>query len=91
MSYRVDLAPPAQRAIERLRPIVRIAVGGVIASLANQPRPPHSRKVSGADLYRIRIRVDGVPWRVVYRVSDIDRLVTVTRVVRRDEATYRRL
>jgi mRNA-degrading endonuclease RelE of RelBE toxin-antitoxin system len=63
----------------------------VIASLAHDPHPPHSRKVVGTDLYRIRVRVDGVPWRVVYTISDTDQLVVVTRVVRRDEATYRGL
>lgn len=91
MIYRLELAPPAHRAVKRLRPIVRIAVRGVIAGLALDPRPPHSRKVVGTDLYRIRIRIDGVPWRVVYTISDEDRLVVVTRVARRDEATYRGL
>jgi len=91
VSYRVELAPPARRAIERLRPIVGIAVRGLIASLAHDPHPPHTRKVVGTVLYRIRLRVDGVPWRVVYTISDTDQLVVVTRVVRRDEATYRGL
>ena len=31
----------------------------------------------------------GEPWRVVYQVRNTERLVIVTRVVRRDEGTYR--
>ncbi len=89
--YRVFTSPGATRAVKRLQGTARMAIRGVLAGLALDPRPPHSRKVTGTDLLRIRVRIDRVPWRVVYRVSDQDPLVTVTRVVRRDEATYRGL
>jgi mRNA-degrading endonuclease RelE of RelBE toxin-antitoxin system len=32
-----------------------------------------------------------VPWRIVYQVRKTDGVVVVTRVARRDEATYRGL
>jgi mRNA-degrading endonuclease RelE of RelBE toxin-antitoxin system len=50
------------------------------------------RKLSGTtDLWRIRLRIDGQPWRIVYQVRDAEQQVVVTRVVRLDEETYRHL
>lgn len=90
--HRVDLAPAAVRQLDRLRGPVLVALRGVILSLASDPRPPGSRRLTGTqDPWRIRIRVDGEPWRVVYQVRDDGRLVVVLRVARRDEATHRRL
>jgi mRNA interferase RelE/StbE len=68
-----------------------VALRGAILALADQPRPAGSRKLSGQELYRVRIRIDGVPWRVIYQDRDEERVVLITRVARRDEGTYRRL
>jgi len=68
-----------------------MALRGVILALADDRRPPGAQKLRGTDLWRIRVRIDGAPWRVVYQVRDSERLVVVTRVARRDESTYRRL
>jgi hypothetical protein len=62
----------------------------VILGLADDPRLPGVRQLAGADLWRMRVRIDGVSWRVLSMVRDRDRLVVITRVARRDEATYRR-
>lgn len=89
--WRVDLTPAAGRRLRRLRPEELLALRGVIMDLANERHPPGASKLVGTDLWRIRVRVDGVPWRVVYQLRDAERLVVVTRIARRDEATYRRL
>jgi len=68
-----------------------VALRGAILALADQPRPAGSRKLSGQELYRVRIRIDGVAWRIIYQVRDEERVVLITRVARRDEGTYRRL
>ena len=68
-----------------------MALRGAILALADQPRPAGSRKLSGQELYRVRIRIDGVAWRIIYQVRDEERVVLITRVARRDEGTYRRL
>lgn len=68
------------------------ALRGAILALADDPRPSSVRELVDADdLWRIRLRIDGSPWRVVYQVRDPERLVVVTRVARRDEGTYRQL
>lgn len=84
------LTPAAQRQIDRLRGVDLLALRGVILALADEPRPPGAVKLAGADLWRVRVRVEGRPWRVVYQLRTRERLVVITRVARRDEGTYRR-
>ncbi len=88
-SFPVVLTPAAQRQLERLRGSVLLALRGVVLGLATEQLPRGARKLSGSDdLSRIRVRVDGQPWRVIYQLRSDDRVVLVTRVAKRDEATY---
>ena len=90
--YRVVLSPAAQRVLDRLRGTTLLALRVVILALVNDPRPPGASKLSGTrDPWRIRLRIEGVQWRVIYRLHARQRQVVVTRLVRRDEGTYRRL
>ena len=64
----------------------------MILGLGDEPLPPHAAKIAGTrDVWRIRLRIEGEPWRVVYQLRKRDRLVIVTRVVRSSEGTYRRI
>lgn len=66
------------------------ALRGVILGLADDPFPAGAAKLAGVgDLWRVRLRIDGRPWRVVYQIRQTEQLVVVTRVARRDEGTYR--
>lgn len=90
--HRVVLTPAAERQLGRHRGSTLLALRGVILALADEPHPSGATKLAGTDdLWRVRVRIDGQPWRVVYQIRATERLVVVTRVVRRDEATYRRL
>ena len=92
MAYRVLLTSAAQRQLDRLRGVALVAVRGTILSLGAAPRPAGAVMLSGQrTLWRIRLRVDGVSWRIVYLLDDGARKVIVTRVARRDEGTYREL
>lgn len=92
MGYRVVIAPAAQRPLERLRGVALVALRGVILGLADEPRPAAAAKLAGRrNLWRIRVRIDGRPWRVVYQLDETERMVIVTRVAPRDEGTYRGL
>lgn len=90
-SWRVELAPAAVRQLRRLRDDELVALRGVILALADEPHPTGARKLVSMDLWRIRLRIHGHPWRIVYQVRRAERLIVVTRVVRRDEASYRGL
>jgi len=91
VTHRVRLEPAAARSLSKLRGATFVAVRGVLLALGDDPRPAGCRKIAGRDLYRIRLRIDGIPWRVVYQVRDAEKVVLVIRVSRRDEATYRRI
>jgi mRNA-degrading endonuclease RelE of RelBE toxin-antitoxin system len=87
--WRVELAPAVGRQLRRLRGDNLLAMRGAILALRDDPFPAGARKIVAADLWRIRLRIHGAPWRVVYQVREAQHLVIVTRVARRDEATYR--
>lgn len=89
--WRVELTPAAARQLRRVRTDDLLALHGVILALSDDQRPSGARKLSGIDLWRVRLRIDGMPWRIVYQVRPDEHLVVVTRVARRDEATYRQL
>jgi len=52
-----------------------------IGSLADNPRPPQSKKLSGHDRYRLR---QGV-YRIIYSIEDDKLIVCVVKVGRRRE------
>jgi mRNA interferase RelE/StbE len=82
-TYRVVLTPAAQRQLGGLRGSVLMALRGVILALATEPRPLGARKLSGSDdLWRIRLRIDVQPWRVVYQLRSNEDFVLTTRVAR---------
>lgn len=85
--YRVQILPMAQRQFRALPPSVGARVQSRILALASTPRPTDARKVVGRDLWRIRVG----DLRVVFAIDDATRVVSITRVARRSESTYRRL
>ncbi|MGH9105474.1 MAG: type II toxin-antitoxin system RelE family toxin [Acidimicrobiales bacterium] len=61
--YRVEVRPAALCALRKLDPDVRPRIEGAIALLAEDPRPPASRPLSGRPAYRVRVG----DYRIVYR------------------------
>ena len=90
MEYTVLLRPAAQRQLGKLSGPLSIALHGAILALADDPRPRGAVKlVARSGLWRVRVRIFGQPWRIVYQIDDRARLVRVLRVAPRDERTYR--
>lgn len=88
--FRLELTPAAQRQLSALRGPVLVGLRGVILALADEPLPPSAHKLAGMDdLWRVRVSIDGLPWRVVYQLRAKEKLIVVMRVAHRDEATYR--
>jgi len=88
MAYRVDLTPRAAKELERLPQRVQQRVGRWLDLLAEDPRGPGSKKLSGMkDLYRLHAGKDYV---IVYTVLDDVVVVLVVRIAHRCEA-YQRL
>ncbi len=72
-SVRKDLDPIPKRDVQRI-------LAG-IAELANDPRPPQSRKLSGSEKYRWRCGA----YRVLYEIQDRILVVCVVKVGHRRE------
>ena len=84
MSYRVEILPRARKEYARLPDDVRSRIIAAIAGLASEPRPPGVRKLVESPLWRIRVG----RYRIIYSISDRDRLIVVTQISPRNENTY---
>jgi len=74
--YRIEIRPAAMRSLRKLDPQVRPRIQGAIALLAEDPRPPHARKLRGRDGYRVRVG----NYRIIYATRDEVLLVTIVPV-----------
>lgn len=83
--YRIELRPAALRALRKLDPQVRSRVQGVIALLAEDPRPPASRPLKGRPGFRVRVG----DYRIIYVIEDDVLLVVVVALGHRRDI-YRR-
>ncbi|UAJ80283.1 type II toxin-antitoxin system RelE/ParE family toxin [Leifsonia sp. ZF2019] len=66
MTYAIEILPAAGRAIRKLPPEGRVRVGAVIELLADEPRPPAAKKLTGRPEWRVRTG----DYRVLYRIED---------------------
>jgi mRNA interferase RelE/StbE len=75
--YKVFLERSAEKDLGRLATAVHGRVIEAIKSLANDPRPPGCRKLTGSkNDWRIRVG----DYRVVYEIADAIRIVRVNRI-----------
>jgi mRNA interferase RelE/StbE len=72
--YQVEVTRPAYRDIDDLEQDRAWRILSSIQDLASQPRPRQSRKLVGSlDCFRLRVG----RYRVLYRIDDQNRIVTV--------------
>lgn len=84
MTYRVDLKPSAAKALRSLDVAAAARIRGAIALLAQDPRPPGARRLTGRPGYRVRVG----DYRILYVVEDDVLLVVVVALGHR-RAVYR--
>lgn len=87
MSYQVRLRRAVQKQLDKLAEQDYEIVAEAISALEQEPRPLGVKKLAESGLWRIRVG----RYRVVYAINDEESLVTVARVARRTEDTYKRL
>lgn len=85
--YRVEVGRRSQRSLRTLRRDRQLfeRIDQAIQNLAQEPRPPGSKKLVGKryhNLYRVRVG----DWRILYAIEDERLVVLVLDVVRRDQA-----
>ena len=81
MTYAVAILRSAQKQLAKIDRQSRVRIISAIRGLANDPRPPGSKKLSGRPAWRIRIGA----YRVIYEVLDEQLLVLVVAVGHRRE------
>ena len=86
MCYQLRLRRAAQEQLDKLAQEDYAIVARAISALEQEPRPTRVRKLAESGLWRIRAG----HYRVVYAIDDKEGLVTVVRVARRAEDTYKR-
>ncbi len=76
LTYAVFIEARADKALGKLPRKVQDRLDQAIDALAENHKPPGSRKLSGREGYRMRVG----DYRVLYNVDDAEMTVTVTRV-----------
>lgn len=71
--YEVELRPAAIRALRKIAPEDRHRLQAAIGLLAEDPRPPSSRRLVGRPGYRVRVGT----YRILYAVDDGVLLIVV--------------
>ena len=81
MRYEIRLRPAAVRALRGIARADRDRLQAAIALLAQDPRPPSSRRLTGRPGYRVRVG----DYRIIYTVDDgLLLIVVVTLGYRRE-------
>lgn len=84
--YQLDIPDLVRRQIRRVRPDrMREEVVDAILDLPDEPHPPGSQ-LQDELRRRYRLRVNG--WRIIYKVDDEDRKITILAVRHRNRRTY---
>lgn len=87
MGYEVTLRRAACEELDAVPDRNYQALANAISGLERNPRPRRVKKLGASGLWRIRVG----RYRIVYAIDDEARCVTIVRVARRTEATYKRL
>jgi len=84
--WQVILEQQPQKMLRRLPRDMRERVDRVLLALTDNPRPHGCKKLTGHELYRIRVG----EWRIIYAVED-DRLIVLVLEIAPRGSAYRDL
>jgi len=84
--WQIIIQRSAKRVLRRLPRDVVERISIAIEALADNPRPPDSRKLVGYDLYRIRVG----DWRIIYALENDQLIIVVVEIGARGQV-YRDL
>ena len=80
--YSLEIKRSAQKELDALDDALFTRIDRKLLALADDPRPPGSKKLKGyKDQWRVRVG----DWRVPYIIEDAAKLVSITRVAHRRE------
>ena len=73
MTYAVTILRSAQKQLAKLDARTRSRISSAIHALADDPRPPGCKKLTGRPAWRIRVGT----YRVIYEIQDKELVVTI--------------
>jgi len=76
MTYTITILRRAQKELSGLPRELYIRARDAIRKLAEEPRPPGSKRLAGRTGWRIRVGA----YRVVYEIDDSEHLITIMHV-----------
>jgi mRNA interferase RelE/StbE len=85
VTYKVVIERKAEKEAEKIPVKYRVAIDKAILSLATNPRPQSSRKLTAKEGYRIR----SGNYRILYSIDDETKTVVIYRIKVRGKATYK--
>jgi mRNA interferase RelE/StbE len=85
--YQIRLHREARKELEGLPDLDYERISAVLDLLQENPRPAGSLKLTGHDLWRVRVGRH----RVIYEIVDSSETVFILRIAPRTERTYRNL
>ncbi len=80
--YSVHLVPSAQKDLDRLGKRFFDQIKAKLVFFGTDPRPPHCRKLTAEEGYRVR----SGDYRILYRIDDENKIVYVYRIKHRRES-----
>ena len=83
--YQKEISHTAHHQLRKLSATNRQRINNAIEQLSDDPRPPGVKKLKGEDgkdIYRIRVGI----YRILYRVDDAARLISIYRIMPRENA-----
>ncbi|MFO7899613.1 MAG: type II toxin-antitoxin system RelE/ParE family toxin [Planctomycetota bacterium] len=86
MTYAVRILRSAQRQLAKIERQGRERIVAAVRALADNPRPPGSKKLSGRPAWRIRVG----SYRVIYEIHDNQLVVLVITLGHRRDVYRRR-
>ena len=81
MTYAVTMLRSAQKQLAKLDAQTRSRIASAIHALAENPRPPDCKKLTGRPAWRIRVGM----YRVIYEIQDKELVVLVVTIGHRRE------
>lgn len=81
MTYRLRIERRAQKALAKISQPHQDRIVEAIRALANDPRPPGTKKLSGRNGWRLRVGA----YRVIYEIQDEELVVLVVSIGHRRE------
>lgn len=85
MTYSIEFRPSALRTLRKLDSEQQARIRGAIIILAQDPRPPGSRKLQGREGYRVRVG----NFRIIYAIENARLTILVVAIGHRRDV-YRR-